>query len=327
MIHLGSSIKMTEIKSGSVQLLFESPPYEKMQKCCSDEKCLTNYQGKEFIEEFKRFLPERLRVVSDGGSYVLNFQAQVIDGFTSPSEYLLPQAVVESGFYLIQTHHWVKTNSMPFAPEKRLKNSHEYLWHFSKSKNYFFNKDDIREPHLWLDKDPNKNKYHPEGKDPGNVIILSKSQDQKEFNHSAKMKEGIATRFIKLLSNPGDLVLDGFCGSGQTGFETLALGRSFVGYEIHENNINLARERLGENKITEAEVMNKIWLNANETAQYTGLAVATVRSKTSRGEIPVHRIGRIPRYHREELDLWIRKGGRMEGFNSAIPSNIQQTSA
>ena len=119
------------------------------------------------------------------------------------------------------------------------------------------------------------------------------------------MKDGIASRFIKLLSNPGDLVVDGFCGTGQTGVEALALGRRFAGYELHEEHAEQARRRLG----IEAEVEMKTWMTSAEVAQYTGLAPATIYSKTSRGEIPVHKGSGRPRFHRDEIDAWMRGAG------------------
>lgn len=48
------------------------------------------------------------------------------------------------------------------------------------------------------------------------------------------------------------------------------------------------------------------WLNSKEAAQYTGLALSTVRNKVCAGEIPFHRKGRIVRFHRSELDAWLR---------------------
>ena len=321
MIHVGSSIKMPEIKSRSIQLLFESPPYEKMQKCCEDSGCLTNFQGKAFVDEFKKFLPERLRVLSDTGSYVLNFQAQVIDGFTSPSEFLLPGAVVDAGFHLVQAHHWSKPNAMPFSTDKRLKNSHEYFWHFAKTKDYVFNKDSIREPHLWKERDKNQDKYHELGKDPGNVFSLAKTQNQREFG-IPKMPADIASRFIKLLTCEGDLVLDGFSGSGQTGVEALALGRKFIGYELHSQRAEEARQRLG---ITGESRMTNLspWMNTDEVAAYTGLKKATIYSKSSLGEIPVHKGSGSPRYHREEIDLWMRGEWKAPIQNAQNSANLR----
>ena len=294
---------MPELETGSVRLFFESPPYERMNACCGEPQCLSSLRGEEFVERFKAFLPERLRVLHPQGSYVLNFQPQVLDGFLSPTAYRLPEAVVAAGFRLVDTYIWHKPNAAPFSPDRRLKSSYESLWHFAKSRDYVFNKDAVREPHLWAARDPRAEKYHPLGKDPGNVLSLPKSQDQTAFRHPGKMAEGLASWFIKLLSAPGDCVADGFAGTGQTGVEALALKRNFVGYELHEERAGQARDRLD---ITEDRVMNKPWLNAKEAAEYLGLSQATVYSKTSRKELPAHKQGRIVRYHREELDAWLR---------------------
>ena len=49
---------------------------------------------------------------------------------------------------------------------------------------------------------------------------------------------------ISLFTNPGDLVLDPFCGSGSTGVACLRLGRRFIGIEKDEKYAQLAHERL-----------------------------------------------------------------------------------
>ncbi len=51
-------------------------------------------------------------------------------------------------------------------------------------------------------------------------------------------------RIIELASNPGDLVLDPFCGSGTTVAAALSLGRSGVGVDISEAAIEVSRSRL-----------------------------------------------------------------------------------
>lgn len=49
-------------------------------------------------------------------------------------------------------------------------------------------------------------------------------------------------------SNPGDLVVDPFCGSGTTGHAALELGRDFIGIELSQQYAELARRRLVEVK-------------------------------------------------------------------------------
>ena len=75
--------------------------------------------------------------------------------------------------------------------------------------------------------------------------------------------------------------------------------------------------------LREETEMTKPWMNAKEVAAYTGLALPTIYSKTSRGEMPVHRGSGLPRYHRDEIDRWMRG----EPIPQAKASQATQNSA
>ncbi len=49
---------------------------------------------------------------------------------------------------------------------------------------------------------------------------------------------------VQDFTEPGDLVLDPFCGSGTTGVACLRLGRRFIGIEKDPKWANVARERM-----------------------------------------------------------------------------------
>ncbi len=66
------------------------------------------------------------------------------------------------------------------------------------------------------------------------------------IDHPAPFPEEIPYRLITLYSYPGDLVLDPFVGSGQTLKVAYHLGRRYVGYEIIEKYIELAKQRIHE---------------------------------------------------------------------------------
>ncbi len=66
------------------------------------------------------------------------------------------------------------------------------------------------------------------------------------IDHPAPFPEEIPYRLISLYSYPGDLVLDPFVGSGQTLKVAYHLGRRYVGYEVIEKYVEMARRRIQE---------------------------------------------------------------------------------
>lgn len=66
------------------------------------------------------------------------------------------------------------------------------------------------------------------------------------LNHPCPFPEEIPYRLIPLYCYPNDLVLDPFCGSGQTIKVANALGRRWVGYDIVTEYVELARRRVTE---------------------------------------------------------------------------------
>lgn len=58
--------------------------------------------------------------------------------------------------------------------------------------------------------------------------------------------------FVELASNPGDTILDPFCGSGTTGVACVQTGRKFIGIEIDPHYADIARKRI-------TEAANTLW--------------------------------------------------------------------
>ena len=62
--------------------------------------------------------------------------------------------------------------------------------------------------------------------------------------HGCQMPEQLLGRIIKVCSNPGELVLDPFAGSGSTLVVAKKLGRGFLGFELSANYAQRVRQRL-----------------------------------------------------------------------------------
>jgi site-specific DNA-methyltransferase (adenine-specific) len=65
-------------------------------------------------------------------------------------------------------------------------------------------------------------------------------------DHEAKFPEELPRRVIKLLTDPGETVLDCFMGSGTTAVAAIKLDRRFIGVEVNKDYVDLARERISQ---------------------------------------------------------------------------------
>ena len=79
-----------------------------------------------------------------------------------------------------------------------------------------------------------------------------KAASAKRVGHPAPFPEELPIRLIELYSFETDIVLDPFMGSGTTAIAALKNKRKFVGFEIMEDYITLAQERIS-NRMAEQE--------------------------------------------------------------------------
>lgn len=184
-------------------------------------------------------------------------------------------ALIDDGWILRNDIIWHKPNSMPSSAKDRLTNTYEHVFHFVKSKKYYYNLDAIRVPHetRYLDSISTR-KYvaheprhfqllsmgighgghtgktirhdHPLGKNPGDLWQINTKPHP--FVHFAVYPEELCVRPILASSRIGDIVLDPFMGSGTTGVVAKILSRNFIGIDIKKEYVEIARKRLDATK-------------------------------------------------------------------------------
>jgi DNA modification methylase len=76
------------------------------------------------------------------------------------------------------------------------------------------------------------------------------SDDAATFDHPAIFPDKLAKDHVLSWSNPGDLVLDPFAGSGTTLKAAKELSRRYVGIEINEPYINIIKNRLAQDALS-----------------------------------------------------------------------------
>lgn len=71
----------------------------------------------------------------------------------------------------------------------------------------------------------------------------------KDTAHPCAFPLLLPTRLISVLSNPGELVMDPFAGSGTTLVAASRLGRNYLGIDNDEGYVEMARQRIEDDKV------------------------------------------------------------------------------
>ncbi len=183
-------------------------------------------------------------------------------------------ALQENGWILRSEVIWVKPNPMPESVKDRPTNSHEHVFLFSKSQNYFYDHQSVREPAEGL-KSSSLGKYSfkrpasVRGKalmpganngshrpDRDDIPYCSETRSLRNVwiipvqackgAHFAVFPESLAENCIKSGSRPGDVVFDPFMGSGTVAVVSENLGRRWLGVELNPEYIAIQDRRLAE---------------------------------------------------------------------------------
>lgn len=75
---------------------------------------------------------------------------------------------------------------------------------------------------------------------PSNTLQYRSAREEKDERHIAPLQLDVIARGIELWSNPGDIVLSPFMGIGSEGYQSIKMGRRFVGIELKESYFKTA---------------------------------------------------------------------------------------
>lgn len=255
-IEYGDCIKlMKQLPNNSIDLVITSPPYDDLRDYNSNI-------------DFKKVAIELYRIVKNGGVIVWVVGDKVNKGSKTLTSFKQALLFKDIGFNVYDVIIYEKTS--PSAPHKnRYFNSFEYMFIFSKGKPQTVN--------LLKDR---KNKYGGTysgvvTKREKNGTLTTKGKklieeygirtniwsyavgnnksttDKIAFKHPAIFPEKLAQDNILSWSNPDDIVLDIFMGSGTTCKMAYLNHRHYIGFEINKNYFNIAKERI--NKVLGGE--------------------------------------------------------------------------
>lgn len=241
---LEASELLGRMDSDSVDLIVTSPPYEDAR----------TYDGYSF--DFRPIADASYRVLKPGGVCVWVVADRVIEGSESLTSFKQVLYFVEgSGFRLHDTMIWRKV--FPGLMGKRYSHAFEYMFVLSKGQPNTFNP--LFKANLAAGSKRSRGQFTKQGwQDQGgsreihshglleNVWdIPAGVPDKISTGHPAPFPEELAMRHIATWTNPGDLVLDYFGGSGTTASQAKRLRRNWITGDISGAYCIEMRRRLG----------------------------------------------------------------------------------
>jgi DNA modification methylase len=248
-IYIKSSEIMRDLPDESVDLMVTSPPYNidiKFGNKWKNRKIVKSkgikYDDSLPWDEYKLLLEnvinETYRVLKPNGTVFFNIKNRIENDAMIPPFFIMDYF---KEMYLKNIIIW--NFDWGGSTGKRFSSRYEYIFFFSKSKKeWVFNLDDISIPSVNFRPD----RYKTQFKNPSDVwsIPMVSGSFTERTNHPAQYPEKLIERIIKAVTNPGDLVLDPFLGSGTTAVVAKKLKRNYVGYEINKDYVKMAKNRL-----------------------------------------------------------------------------------
>lgn len=266
-IRIGDArIRLQEIADKSVQCCITSPPYWGLRNYGNDLQIGLEATPEQYVEQLVAVFKEVWRVLKDDGTLWLNLgdnyasnkvgntngtygkvkqkqginddtrRRTVPEGLKRKDLIGIPWRVAfalqADGWYLRQDIIWSKPNAMPEPIADRCVKAHEYLFLLSKSPSYLMNAKDIREQAV--DEVSLRNRRS----------VWTIPTKPYRGAHFAVMPEALVEPCVISSTNPNDLVLDPFTGSGTVGVVALKHGRQFVGTEINPEYAFMASNRI-----------------------------------------------------------------------------------
>jgi site-specific DNA-methyltransferase (adenine-specific) len=241
---LGDCLEVLKsIETESVDFIFADPPYhlsnggftvQSGRSVSVNKGEWDSSQGLEFDLAFHEFWLEQCqRVLTANGTIAVSG--------TSHSIFRCGYLIEKLGYKILNDIVWYKPNAAPNLSGRQFAAAHETVIWAAKDKKskHIFNYEDMK-------KFPTADKLKNDGKQMRDVWTINTSpMREKTFGkHPTQKPLELMERLILAATNPGDLVLDPFCGSGTTGVASVRHKRRFVGIEMSEEYASLSKQRI-----------------------------------------------------------------------------------
>ena len=254
-IYQGNCIDvLKDMPSESIDCVVTSPPYWSLRNYQEEEQLGLEETPEEFVANLVKVFSEVKRVLKSSGSLWLNLGDTYYNKSLAGIPFRVAFALQADGWYLRQDIIWAKNNCMPESVKDRCTKSHEYIFLLTKSPKYFYDIDAIREKANYPNDDRGARGDRRRGTECNSMSGKTGETRNKRSvwtittkpykgAHFATFPIELPTYCIKAGCPEGGIVLDPFFGSGTTGLASQEQNRHWVGIELNEEYIEIAKTR------------------------------------------------------------------------------------
>lgn len=285
-IYLGDALDvLRDAQDGTIDLIMTSPPFGLVRK-----KEYGNVDADQYLDWFRPFAEQFLRVLKDSGSLVIDIGGAWNPGTPTRSLYhfkLLIMLCEEYGFHLAQEFYWWNPSRLPTPAEWvtvrriRVKDAINTVWWLAKTPWPKASNRRVLQPYspsmrVLLEKGY-KAKRRPSGHDiskkfsidngaaiPPNLLAIPNTESNSAYlrycqenglkPHPARYPAALPEYFIRMLTDEDDLVFDPFGGSCVTGEVAERLRRRWTCCDLSEEYLQGALGRFIGNSATSSDV-------------------------------------------------------------------------
>ena len=235
---------MRSLPDASIDLIFADPPYNLQLKgslhrpnntlvdACDDH--WDQFDSFAAYDAFtKAWLAEARRLLKpDGAIWVIGSYHNI---------FRVGAELQNQGYWILNDVVWRKSNPMPNFRGMRLTNAHETLIWATRTEGakYTFNYEALKALNEGV-----------QMRSDWVIPICNGGErlkdDKGDKAHPTQKPEALLHRILVGTTNPGDVVLDPFFGTGTTGAVAKMLGRDWIGIEREESYRKIAEKRLGD---------------------------------------------------------------------------------
>ena len=282
LLHGNAFTMLSGLSSQSIQACVTSPPCWQLRDYGVDEQIGREVLLEEYVTKVTVIFRAVNRVLRDDGVVWLNIGDTYRDKQLQGVPWRVALSLVEDGWKLRSDVIWHKPNPMPESVTDRPVVSHEYLFLFSKSDRYFYDRDAIAETAVAQNAhDMSGGGMNVPGQEPqarraekrrtirpgvdvgggggqchGHITWHDGKRQARTvwtiptrpstWGHFATFPYELPARCIEATTRHGDTVLDPFCGTGTTLIAAQDRGRRWIGIDINREFLDVAAKRVAQ---------------------------------------------------------------------------------